>query len=91
MIRIDKTEVLGWETAIRGMRNPMNSWVKSDSTFCKNQECDDCTFAGTDENFCKFPNRDTRHFIIGSNDLDLMRRLAKAGPVEGKFRRMIAV
>ena len=33
MIKIEKTEVAGWESAIRGMRNPMNSWDKSDSSF----------------------------------------------------------
>ena len=31
MIKIDKTEVVGWEHAIRGLRNPMNSWERSDS------------------------------------------------------------
>lgn len=33
MIKFERTEVLGWEAAIRGMRNPMNSWEKSDSDY----------------------------------------------------------
>ena len=35
MIKFEKTEVMGWQQAIRGMRNPMNSWEKSDSGICK--------------------------------------------------------
>ena len=38
MLTIDKTETYGWEAAIRGMRNPMNSWDKSDSAFGRNLE-----------------------------------------------------
>lgn len=70
MINIDKTEVLGWESAIRGMRNPMNSWDKSDSIF-----------TGLPIN----------GFVIGNNDLKLMKSLSKAGPDHGKFLRMINV
>ena len=73
MILIEKTEVTGWKPTIRGMRNPMNSWDKSDTVFV--------TIKATGET----------HFKIGPNDLDLMLRLAKAGSVDGKFRRMIAV
>lgn len=68
MIKLKNTEVLGWEPAIRGMRNPMNSWDKSDSSFQGDEP-----------------------FHLGNNDFDLMLRLAKAGSVDGKFRRMIAV
>ena len=67
MIKLENTEVVGWEAAIRGMRNPMNSWAKSDSY-------------ETDNN-C----------IVGENDHDLMMRLAKAGSVHAKYRRMIVV
>lgn len=76
MIKLENTEVLGWETAIRGMRNPMNSWEKSDSY----GECPD---EGT-ERWCGKP-------CIGPNDHDLMMRLAKAGSVDAKYRRMIVV
>ena len=79
MIKIENVEVMGWETAIRGMRNPMNSWEKSDSgTKCPYEKetcCGECQ-----QNFC-----------IGPNDKDLMKRLAKAGTDHRKFRRMITV
>ena len=71
MIKIENTEVFGWEAAIRGMRNPMNSWDKSDSGTCSKFHCD--------------------LFVIGSNDFDLMMKLACAGPVHAKYRRMINV
>ena len=71
MIQIEKTEVYGWEAAIRGMRNPMNSWERSDTEFSYN-------YVGAD-------------VIIGENDLDLMKRLAKGGAVHAKYRRMINV
>lgn len=110
MITIGKTEVMGWESAIRGMRNPMNSWDKSDSGFgCRLKKGRD-NIVGWDEyhhegdiTFCKDcqwietlcaptdPHDEHREFIIGPNDHDLMMRLAKAGSVEGKFRRMITV
>ena len=55
MLKIDNFEVLGWEHAIRGMRNPMNSWEKSDSDFCTGDKCfytDECwnqSFKGNEE------------------------------------------
>lgn len=79
MIKIENSEVLGWEHAIRGMRNPMNSWGKSDS------------FYGRDPMKAIFYPFAPIKYLIGQNDLDLMLRLAKAGSVDGKFRRMIAV
>ena len=85
MIKLENYEVLGWEHAIRGMRNPMNSWEKSDTTDgCINGLCGSCGF---NINWCGC----TPRLIIGSNDHDLMMRLAGAGPVHGKFRRMITV
>ena len=79
MIKIENTEVMGWEAAIRGMRNPMNSWEKSDSHICT-----------MDASFCM----DCKHkeqYCIGPNDLDLMTRLRKAGTDHRKFMRMITV
>lgn len=67
MIKIEKTEVVGWEHAIRGMRNPLNSWEKSDSELYGGGYC------------------------VGPNDLDLMKRLVRAGTDHRKFMRMIAV
>jgi hypothetical protein len=85
MIKIENVEVYGWEAAIRGMRNPMNSHSKSDSTYCKSMVCRRqgsgvCEMFGTAE--CEG---------LGENDLALMRKLAAAGSVHGKYRRMITV
>ena len=79
MIKIENYEVVGWGHAIRGMRNPMNSWDKSDSGY-------KCPYGEVGcEGSC------TQNIVLGPNDHDLMMRLAKAGPVHGKFRRMITV
>lgn len=81
MIKIENVKVVGWEHAIRGMRNPKNSWDRSDSSECNmsgNYQCKDC-------------HRGTSDYCIGDNDLDLMKRLAKGGPVHAKYRRMIVV
>ena len=80
MIKLEKTEVLGWEHAIRGMRNPLNSWDKSDSDWC-GEKLKDCE---------KYVNCHMT-YCIGNNDLDLMKRLRNAGTDHRKFMRMIAV
>lgn len=92
MILIEKTEVMGFEQAIRGMRNPMNSWDKSDSGICKSGDsgigCVNCAYAYISDG-C---NHSYDHsFQIGKNDYDLMMKLVKGGPVHAKFRRMITV
>ena len=69
MLKIENTEVFGWEAAIRGMRNPKNSWDKSDSWYSDGGE----------------------EYNVGTNDLKLMKTLAKAGDDHGKFMRMINV
>ena len=79
MIKIENVEVFGWEAAIRGMRNPMNSWDKSDSEW---------EFV-EDESIIN-PNDEVK-WVIGENDLKLMKSLAKAGSDHGKFLRMINV
>lgn len=71
-----------WETVIRGMRSPLNSWDKSDSEECRNIFCGDC-----DGECLPYSNG----FIIGSNDFDLMKRLDKAGTEHRKYLRMIQV
>ena len=83
MIKFENTGVVGWEHAIRGMRNPLNSWDKSDSEF--NREPRNYF----DEN--DMPCTDLRRFIIGENDLNLMQRLRSAGTDHRKFLRMIVV
>ena len=87
MIKLENTEVLGWEAAIRGMRNPMNSWEKSDSGrgFISIDDRKD----GSIRTFSEFSPR--TDYYIGPNDQDLMMRLAKAGSVDAKYRRMIVV
>lgn len=75
MLTIENAETFGWEAAIRGMRNPKNSWSKSDSRWsfpCEN---------GTDAPM----------FIVGENDLKLASALANSGADDGKFLRMIHV
>jgi len=90
MIKIENFQVLGWDHTIRGMRNPMNSWAKSDSYECQTQNCSTCPhWSDRDVNgSCEYWSD---NFNVGPSDLDLMLRLAKAGSVDGKFRRMIAV
>ena len=87
MIKLENTEVIGWEHAIRGMRNPMNSWEKSDSRSCGT--CGDCDIC-IDYDNCPF-DHDGHKFVIGPNDLDLMTRLRNAGTDHRKFMRMITV
>lgn len=79
MLKISNFEVMGWEHAIRGMRNPMNSWEKSDSKV-HTCECE------------QWPHNIKKSFDeVGPNDLNLMKRLRNAGTDHRKFMRMIAV
>lgn len=92
MLKIENTEVVGLEAAIRGMRNPMNSWDKSDSGRCLTHSpanCADCDYVNKGCN-ASDTDFDTR-YIIGPNDLDLMTRLCNAGTDHRKFMRMIVV
>ena len=77
MIKIENTEVVGWEAAIRGMRNPMNSWDKSDSYDVYKPE-----YMAKHAPF---------NYHIGPNDLKLMRDLRSSGSDHRKFMRMIIV
>lgn len=81
MILIELTEVSGFEAAIRGMRNPMNSWEKSDSEWVG---------GGTLSEYC-VEDDGQFGFLVGGNDRDLMMRLAKAGTEHAKYLRMITV
>ena len=86
MIKIENYEVVGWEHAIRGMRNPLNSWDKSDSHFIRDPDY------GCSGN-CPCEDIDGRCdcCFIGPNDLDLMKRLRNASTDHRKFMRMITV
>lgn len=95
MIKIEKTDIHGWEAAIRGARNSFNSWDKSDSAACYF-----CRDNGTNPGFCDdglydktivLSNPDGSCFEIGPNDQKLMKKLAKAGPSHAKYRRFITV
>jgi len=78
MIKVENIDVWGFEHAVRGCRNPMNSWDKSDSEY-KVVHVD------------QFSLEETKDFVIGENDLDLMRRLYKAGTEHRKYLRQIFV
>ena len=88
MIKIENLKVYGFEPAIRGMRNPMNSWARSDSDF--NVECRTCTDSTQDCDTCPVAINVCKD-LLGRNDLDRAISLAKGGPVHAKYRRYIDV
>ena len=88
MIKLENTETMGWEHAIRGMRNPMNSWARSDTSYCTVDSKGACR---NPKEYLLCEDCQIRDVTIGPNDLDLMKRLAKGGPVHAKYRRMITV
>lgn len=85
MLTIENVETYGWEAAIRGMRNAMNSWDKSDSLHCEDRasDCADCGYK---------PNcPEGNPLVIGKNDMKLAQSLVDAGSDHRKFLRMITV
>lgn len=89
MLKIENWEVLGWEHAIRGMRNPMNSWEKSDSIFVEDGEYHD--ICGNSGPYNTTVTDTETFFEMGEKDFDLMMNLRNAGPDHRKFMRMITV
>ena len=87
MIKIENTDVYGWEAAIRGTRNPMNSWEKSDSFY----GCRDGDYDRTEAENCNEKCRCDCSYSIGINDLSLMKNLVSTGTDHSKFMRMINV
>lgn len=84
MLKIENTESIGWEAAIRGMRNPMNSWEKSDSGWTTDGVGNNDILIDTDyEGYSELK--------IGPNDQKLMDRLRNSGTDHRKFMRMITV
>ena len=77
MIKVEHIEVFNFEGAVRGLRNPMNSWNKSDSEWR----------IYTPE----YPHLSEAKYIIGKNDLDLMRKLYKGGTEHRKYSRQTYV
>lgn len=89
MLKVENVEVIGWEHAIRGMRNPKNSWEKSDSGRCHKdlvRDCVTCVHHNSGYAACAAGG-----FDVGQNDFDLMTRLRNAGTDHRKFMRMITV
>ena len=84
MLKIENTEVLGWAHAIHGMRNPMNSWANSDSSWRY-------VAPAQREGHILASYSDDSEFWIGPNDANLMNRLRNAGTDHRKFMRMIVV
>lgn len=90
MIKLENYEVVGWEHAIRGMRNPKNSWHLMDSGFDVDTTlCEECPY-NIDGNLMECAEH-SDCINIGPNDHKLMMQLAKGGPVHAKYRRMIVV
>ena len=84
-IKIENIQTMGWEGALRGMRNPLNSWDKADSAYASDIE-------RTDTNIAAYGTKLDRYdFVIGQNDLALCLKLIKAGSEHRKFLRMIHV
>lgn len=91
MIEIGNVNVVGWEAAIRGMRNPKNSWERSDS-----YPAVDCGKCGKIERHGIYEKKDRdctgfECFYIGDNDLKLMTSLRNSGTDHRKFMRMIVI
>lgn len=95
MLKIENTEVVGWEAAIRGMRNPMNSWEKSDSKYCSEYDHPpiegSCQYCQYDKMCNKSEKAMQQMYLVESNDFDLMTRLRNSGTDHRKFMRMITV
>ena len=89
MIKFENTEVMNFEGAFRGMRNPLNSWDKSDSKHCidVDSKCEDCGYDNDNGLPCPYGNP----IVLGKNDLNLAQRLIKAGTDHRKFLRQIFV
>lgn len=104
MIKVENVDVWGFEQAIRGMRNPLNSWEKSDSGVCGDFSveykdgqigCDHKCPKWSPDNYCGYSERLQKfpydYYMIGKNDLELMQKLYKAGAEHRKYLRQIFV
>lgn len=90
MIKFEKTEVWGIEHAIRGMRNSMNSWDRSDSCVCSTTECR-CRHLENNTEPAFDCDDGESGYCIGENDFNLAKKLIKAGSEHRKFLRQIFV
>ena len=97
-MKFENVAVFNFEGAIRGMRNPLNSWDKSDSHYCLPNECVNCKYGNYQEQYnndyywdsCA-SNIDWIPYLIGENDMNLAQRLIKGGAPHEKFLRQIFV
>ena len=92
LIKVEHIQVWGFEHAIRGMRNPMNSWDKSDSHRCEwefTEDCDECGKLSSDNTGTCIS--DIEFYCVGQKDLELMQKLFKAGTEHRKYLRQIFV
>ena len=80
-MKIENEQVFGFEAAIRAMRNPLNSWGKSDSRI---KSCDDPLYWAD-------KNANEERFVLGEKDMQLSQKLTKAGTEHCKHLRMITV
>lgn len=81
MLKIEETEDVGWKAAIRGMRNPMNSWEKSDSAIVND--------GGLENSDIIVEKNGNEYFVVGEKDQELATGLRNAGTDHRKFMRMI--
>lgn len=98
MIKVENIDVWGFEHAIRGMRNSFNSWNKSDSHWCYgdyllDERCETCVYYKSVEKYgnCQRDWFLGVEYVLGRGDLELMRKLIKAGNSHRKFLRQIFV
>lgn len=93
-MKFENTEVWGFKHSLRGMRNPMNSWDKSDSSYCITSIDESTSHCGTCpvSEGCTGSQGDIEtRYIIGKNDMRLAQKLIKAGTDHRKFMRQIFV
>lgn len=93
-MKFTNTSVMNLKNSFRGLRNPMNSWDRSDSCYCQGRSnvCDTCSYNPGEFETCYFANRYMdKLFVIGENDMNLAQRLIKGGSEHRKFLRQIFV
>lgn len=94
-MKFENTQVFNFEGAFRGLRNPLDSWSKSDSHNCNELNCCHCEF-DSNKDHCKFYKfngkiNNPNVFVIGKKDMDLAQRMIKAKNPNDKFLRQIFV
>jgi len=88
-MKFENTDFWGFQHSFRGMRNPLNSWDKSDSFDCLSSDsCEGCKYEGSEVYDCL---KTLGTFMIGDKDLELAQRLIRGGPEHRKFLRQIMV